>query len=215
MVRKIKRWEARKVLEELGQDLGGVNIDPLKEIARIASDDGNPVDIRLDAWKTLAPFVYPRLSATTIQKGDEIPLELRNNLQFLLTNPELAAAAQKLALAMIDDKPGSGQRVLNAPEALDPERVVSAEPVPVGAVEETIIDVDPPAVPEPEVSVASNGETVWKVRLKVPGKGEGDYEATAPTADKAVRKLREQVGRDAEVVSVESGENDSRNHGTV
>ena len=60
-------------------------------------------DDRLRAATALAPFVMPRLQATQVTGKDDGPVAVAMlDVTAILANPELAAAAQELALMVVD-----------------------------------------------------------------------------------------------------------------
>ena len=61
-------------------------------------------DDRLRAATALAPFVMPRLQATQVTGKDDGPVQVERTLDVsaILANPQLAAAAQELALMVVD-----------------------------------------------------------------------------------------------------------------
>ena len=72
---------------------------------------------RLDALKSLMPYIAPRLQATQVTGQNGGPIEVDSttlDIRAIIASPELAAAAQKLALAMAEQ-----QAALPAP--VDPE----------------------------------------------------------------------------------------------
>ncbi len=102
--------EAREIAEHLG-------FHPIELLAHIAlkgtipNADGTetPVDTdkRLDAIKAAAPYLLPRLSAQTLSGPNDGPVEILTpeaeaGLQAILADPDLAKAAQDLALKLAD-----------------------------------------------------------------------------------------------------------------
>ena len=106
---------ARDIVERL-------DYDPLEGLLRIAKNRRLAIEVRLDAMKAAVPFVHARLSTTFISGRIESDNTIRHQVEAIMMDPELSAAAQMLSLAM------------NAP------------PPPASKV----IDVKPLALPEPE-----------------------------------------------------------------
>ncbi len=104
--------EAREIAERLG-------FHPIELLAHIALNgtipnaDGTetPVDTdkRLDAIKAAAPYLLPRLSAQTLSGPNDGPVEIMTpeaeaGLQAILADPDLARAAQDIALALAEEE---------------------------------------------------------------------------------------------------------------
>jgi hypothetical protein len=104
---------ARDIVERL-------NCDPLEGLLRIAKNKRLAIELRLDAMKAAVPFVHARLSTTFVSGRVESNVSVRHQLQAIMMDPELSAAAQMLSLAF------------------------SAQPAP------NVIDVEPLALVEPE-----------------------------------------------------------------
>lgn len=119
---------ARALAEEMG-------VDPLEFMLSIIKSDvmeqtvienGKqkrvkvtvPLEIRMDAAKTVANYIYPRLSSTAVTGADDGPVEFTNVLDVsaILANPELAAAAQELALMVIDAEASADRLERGLPE---------------------------------------------------------------------------------------------------
>jgi hypothetical protein len=112
-----KRWGgiARALMEELGE-----GADPIRfMLSLVKSDvidqtvieDGKrkrvqvtvPLDVRLDAAKTVANYIYPRLSSQEISGPEGGPIPATHlDVTAILANPQLAAAAQELALMVAE-----------------------------------------------------------------------------------------------------------------
>lgn len=105
---------ARDLADELGCDplrfmMQIINSDFIEQT--VIDDHGKPkrvkvtVDLatRLDAAKSVVNYLYPRLNAQQITGADDGPLELAAlDLTAIMANPQLAAAAQEMALMMAD-----------------------------------------------------------------------------------------------------------------
>lgn len=62
-------------------------------------------DDRLRAATALAPFVMPKLQATQVTGKDDGPIETATlDVSAILANPELAKAAQEIALMMVEQE---------------------------------------------------------------------------------------------------------------
>lgn len=62
-----------------------------------------PLDMKLDAAKTVSAYIHPKLAATAITGPDGGPLELMPvNMAQLLDSPEAIEAAQTLSLALTE-----------------------------------------------------------------------------------------------------------------
>ena len=80
-----------------------------------------PLEIRMDAAKTVANYIYPRLSSTAVTGADDGPVAVAAlDVGAVLANPQLAAAAQELALMLVDAEAlAEGQpqpRLIDQPE---------------------------------------------------------------------------------------------------
>jgi hypothetical protein len=81
-----------------------------------------PLDVRLDAAKTVINYMYPRLNSTAVTGADDGPIALATlDLTPILANPELARAAQEIAMqlmeaeaAQIEAEPGHQPKLLEA-----------------------------------------------------------------------------------------------------
>ena len=81
-----------------------------------------PLDVRLDAAKTVINYMYPRLNSTAVTGADDGPIALATlDLTPILANPELARAAQEIAMqlmeaeaAQIDTQRGPQPKLLEA-----------------------------------------------------------------------------------------------------
>jgi hypothetical protein len=66
-----------------------------------------PLDVRLDAARTVAPYIYPRLSSTEISGPEGGPIPTAHlDVTAILANPQLAKAAQELALMVVEQEAG-------------------------------------------------------------------------------------------------------------
>lgn len=112
---------AREILDSMGP-----RADPLRFLYGLVADgvytrievDENgkktkhltpvPLELRIDCARTLAGYVYPKLSSVSHTGADgEGPIETqRLELKAILASPELCKAAQDLALALCDRETG-------------------------------------------------------------------------------------------------------------
>lgn len=97
--------EAREIADALG-------FHPVEFLARVATTgkipnpDGTETPVspqdRLDAAKAIAPYIVPKLQATTLTGKDDGPIEVDTfDMATLLKDPEAAKAAQALALKLV------------------------------------------------------------------------------------------------------------------
>ena len=93
--RKTARFAAKEVMQRLAYD-------PLEVLIQCASEPSAPAEVKREVAEYLMPFMYPRLSNMEVQAEVETSEVNRPNEQDLmrriLSNPELADAAQKLSL---------------------------------------------------------------------------------------------------------------------
>jgi hypothetical protein len=76
-------------------------------------------DDRLRAATALAPFVMPKLQATQVTGRDDGPVAVAAlDVTAILANPQLAAAAQELALMVVDAE--AEAEGLPEPRSIDP-----------------------------------------------------------------------------------------------
>jgi hypothetical protein len=82
--------------DDAGNVLMDANGKPLRRMA--------PIDMatKIDCAKALAPYMYPRLSATQVTGSNNGPLKVAVDMRAILMNPTLAEAAQTLALSMAE-----------------------------------------------------------------------------------------------------------------
>jgi len=66
---KDRLWKALKA--EYGDDF-----DPIMKMAAIASDDSNDDALKLNAWKEIAQYVYPKLKAIEVSGNEDSPLRV-------------------------------------------------------------------------------------------------------------------------------------------
>jgi len=95
-----KTWRAREVLEDLAESLGRDDLDPIEGMARIAADHEQATDLRLDAMKALAQYVYPKLGARPGDSDPTVPEQARTDIKVIMMTPGLVEAAEALAIAM-------------------------------------------------------------------------------------------------------------------
>ena len=76
--------------------------DPLEVIVQAAQDPNTSQDTKLEIATVLLPYMYPRLSSIEVQAEVEVSDKNRPDqgelMRRILANPELADAAQRLAL---------------------------------------------------------------------------------------------------------------------
>jgi len=92
--RKSVRIAAREAMQKF-------NYDPLETLVMFAQDQQTPRDDKLKIAETLLPYMYPKLSNITLE-GEVSTSNSENQaslLRRMLSNPELADAAQRLSLA--------------------------------------------------------------------------------------------------------------------
>lgn len=91
-------------LIELELDLPPGTLHPVEGLARIAGNPKTPLDIRVDCLKSIAPYCVPKLATVTVKGDEENPIVVEHvNIDRLLIDPQLLAAAQKIALAVEDN----------------------------------------------------------------------------------------------------------------
>ena len=124
--------QARALADEMGVDPLEFMLGLLKSdvIDQTVIENGKrkkvkavvPLDVRLDAAKTVINYMYPRLTATQVTGADDGPVELAT-LDFtpILANPELSRAAQEIAMqlaeaqiAALDAESGPQPKLLEA-----------------------------------------------------------------------------------------------------
>ena len=105
--------QARALADEMGVDPLEFMLGLLKSdvIDQTVIENGKqkkvkatvPLDVRLDAAKTIIGYMYPRLNATQVTGADDGPVELAT-LDFtpILANPELSLAAQEIAMQLAE-----------------------------------------------------------------------------------------------------------------
>ena len=94
---------AEAIIERLEQELGPV--EPLEALLRIGANKRLPVVVRMDALKSILPYIYPKLQSVDVNSTTpDGPAETTVNVAAIIADPELAAAAQKLALAALTPK---------------------------------------------------------------------------------------------------------------
>jgi hypothetical protein len=72
-----------------------------------------PLSDLIDLAKACTFYIHPKLSATQLTGANEGPIQNESvslNLSAILSDPELCAAAQKLAIAMVADEQAQGQQ---------------------------------------------------------------------------------------------------------
>lgn len=105
------RYAAREAMQRHGYD-------PIDVMVQCSQDPNTSQDTKLDIARTLMPYMYPKLSNVTVES--EVSTNERSETQAslmmrVLSNPELADAAQRLSIAAADvaleyDGIGSGRQ---------------------------------------------------------------------------------------------------------
>jgi hypothetical protein len=75
--------------------------DPMDELVNIAQTAASPI-VKQQIAEILLPYMYPKLSAVTVEAEVEskaVGVDQTELMQHILEHPELADAAQKIALA--------------------------------------------------------------------------------------------------------------------
>jgi len=112
-----KRAMAAEVLARLEAELGA-SINPLEGLLRIGADSNTPLNIRVQALSDSLPYLYPKLQSQTVALtgGSGGPVELASlDVGKILSDPALAAAAQDLALAVVEQDVLEAREVLGLP----------------------------------------------------------------------------------------------------
>jgi hypothetical protein len=124
--------QARALAQEMG-------IDPLQFLMEIIRSDSIeqtvvengrtkrvtvtiPLEMRVEAAKHVSRFCYPVLSATQVTGADDGPVSVATlDVSAILANPELAKAAQDLALMMVEQEAAQDriERGLPEPRLID------------------------------------------------------------------------------------------------
>lgn len=126
--RKRTAQQARDLAQQLGVDpleymlnlltkdvVEEVEIDADGKERRIKVPIGH--ELKIDICKTLANFFYPRLSATQVTGRDDGPVAVATlDVTAILANPELAKAAQDLALAICEQETAQDRIERGLPE---------------------------------------------------------------------------------------------------
>lgn len=120
---------ARAALEELGLELGR-DVDPVRELAEIALLLETPIKIKVDCWKTIAQYVYPKLQASTlslVREPEQIP---EASFDRIAASPTALDATQTLVFELMGVEQGP---VVSAEtrteEAGEPDTVPENEPL--------------------------------------------------------------------------------------
>ena len=78
------------------------NYDPLEVLVQFAQDLNTPNNVKSEIAQILLPYMYPKLSNITVD-GELTTNQIVDNqnalLQRILSNPDLADAAQRLSIA--------------------------------------------------------------------------------------------------------------------
>jgi hypothetical protein len=90
-----KTEQMKKLLEQQG------GMDPLQFLWWVLNNRRLPLDLRIKAASDLAPFVAPKLSAVAFKAEVENRHVIEQQTRAIMANPELADAAERLALAML------------------------------------------------------------------------------------------------------------------
>ena len=89
-----KNRTARQICEELG-------CDPVEALVRIARRRSTPLELRIDCLKSLLKFCWPALSTAQIDAHVRSEVLTKMQLTAIMTKPELADAAEVIALALV------------------------------------------------------------------------------------------------------------------
>ena len=65
-----KKGTPNKRTQEIQTKLETLGCDPIERMARIATDEANPPELRLKAYSDLAPYLYPKRKA--VEQSGEI-----------------------------------------------------------------------------------------------------------------------------------------------
>lgn len=124
--------QARALADEMGVDPLEFMLGLLKSdvIEQTVIENGKqkkvkatvPLDVRLDAAKTVINYMYPRLNSTAVTGADDGPLAVATvDLTQILAHPEICRAAEDLAMqlaeadiAALDAEPGPQPKLLEA-----------------------------------------------------------------------------------------------------
>lgn len=102
-----RRAVAHEVLAQLEAELGRA-VNPLEGLLRIGADVNQPMAIRVQCMSESLTYLFPKLQSQTVAltgpTGDG-PVEVATlDVSAVLANPQLAAAAQELALMVIEQE---------------------------------------------------------------------------------------------------------------
>ena len=123
------RWGGRKKrTAQMARDLAEkLNCDPLEFMMRVMTSDtieqteiqpdgtekrvkvAIPLDVRMDAAKTVSQYLYPKLSTTQVTGADDGPVRVgvtELDITQLLKDPVAAQAATELALKLAAQQQG-------------------------------------------------------------------------------------------------------------
>jgi hypothetical protein len=88
---------------ELEMDLPPGTLHPVEGLARIAGNPKTPLDVKVDCLKSIAPYCIPKLATVTVKGDEDNPIVVEHvNIDRFMLDPQLVAAAQRVALAMED-----------------------------------------------------------------------------------------------------------------
>ncbi len=114
-----KRRMAHEIIAALEEEMGR-SMHPLEALLRVGHDDTKPLELRCACLRDCLPYVLPRLQSTAIHGPNNGPICVAElDVTAIMANPELARAAQDLALGMV--KQERTQRGL-----ADPTRLLDA-----------------------------------------------------------------------------------------
>ena len=113
---------AREILAQLEEDLGK-SINPLEGLLRIGADTSQPMDVRIQCMRECLPYIFPKLQnqSVTLTYEDDPVESVSIDIQAVLMHPEMAKAAQDLALFLAMQE--------EAPERQSNQPVAALEPV--------------------------------------------------------------------------------------
>lgn len=92
-----------------------MNFDPLAYLLSVAKNRRLPHETRLKAAVEAVKYLYPRLSTKEVSKSVEVSVDIQTQLHTIMLNPELAAAADKLCLGLMNCGAEFGGSVIDVP----------------------------------------------------------------------------------------------------
>lgn len=78
-----------------------LNLDPLRELLKIARRRKTPLDLRVQAYAHTLKYIYPALSTVAVHSKNEVSVDVARTMRVVLERrPELADSLERFAIEL-------------------------------------------------------------------------------------------------------------------